>query len=63
MDLNAKAAVYYGLYFLDGDTLTLCVGPAQASPAYDPKSEPVESARPTKFDLEAGTIVVLKRSK
>ena len=63
INLNTKVAVFYGLYHLDGDTLTLCIGPAQASPLYDPQSKPDESARPTKFDAEAGTVVLLKRSK
>jgi hypothetical protein len=63
VDLSTKAAVFYGCYHLDGDTLTLCVGPAQASSAYDPKAKPDESTRPTKFDPEVGTVVVLTRSK
>src|SRR5262249_31752954 len=61
--LNAKIAVHYGLYHLDGATLTLCIGPAIVSSAYDPKSKPDENTRPTKFDPESGTMVVLKRSR
>src|SRR5262249_32388882 len=54
IDLSTKAAVYYGIYHLDGGTLTLCIGPAQASPAYDPRSKLDEKTRPTAFTPEAG---------
>jgi uncharacterized protein (TIGR03067 family) len=63
IDLSTKVAVCYGIYHLEGDTLTLCIGPAQASAPYDPKAEPDEKTRPARFDPEAGTVIVLKRDK
>ncbi|HKB06421.1 MAG TPA: G8 domain-containing protein [Gemmataceae bacterium] len=63
IDLSLKVAVFYGIYNLDRDTLTLCMGPAQASAPYDPKATPNEKTRPARFDPEAGTVVVLKRDK
>jgi hypothetical protein len=63
IDLSAKAVVFYGIYHLDGDTLTLCVDPAQLASAYDPKATSDEKTRPAKFDPEAGTVIVLKRNK
>jgi uncharacterized protein (TIGR03067 family) len=62
LTLNAKAAVYFGIYHVNGDALTLCIGPAQAAPAYDPKSKPDAKTRPTEFSPEAGTVLVLRRT-
>jgi hypothetical protein len=63
IDLSTKVAVFNGIYHLGGDTLTLCIGPTQASAPYDPKAAPDEKTRPAKFDPEAGTVIVLKRNK
>jgi hypothetical protein len=63
IDLRTKAAVFYGIYHLQGDTLTLCIGPAQTSASYDAKATPDEKTRPIRFDPEAGTVIVLKRNK
>jgi uncharacterized protein (TIGR03067 family) len=50
-----------GLYKLDGDKLTLCMGVTQASPVYDKRAKNDESTRPEAISPEAGTVIVLKR--
>ncbi len=52
-----------GLYKLDGDELTICMGVTQASPVYDKRAKSDESTRPTAINPEAGTVIVLKRIK
>lgn len=52
-----------GLYKLDGDELTICMGVTQASPVYDKRAKNDESTRPTAISPEAGTVIVLKRIK
>jgi uncharacterized protein (TIGR03067 family) len=51
----------FGIYKLDGDELTVCMGVTQASPTYDKLAKVEESTRPTALDAEAGTVIVLKR--
>ena len=52
-----------GLYRLDGDQLTLCMGVTQASPVYDKRARSDESTRPAAISPAAGTVIVLKRIK
>jgi uncharacterized protein (TIGR03067 family) len=52
-----------GLYRLDGDELTLCMGITQASPVFDKRAKSDESTRPAAISPAAGTVIVLKRIK
>jgi uncharacterized protein (TIGR03067 family) len=61
IDLGQKLSVNLGIYKLEGDTLTICIGPSQASPIIDPAAKPDEQARPAEFSPEAGTVIVLRR--
>jgi uncharacterized protein (TIGR03067 family) len=54
-------ALYHGLYSLDGDELTMCLGASQASPSYDKRAKNDESTRPGAISPESGTVIVLKR--
>lgn len=54
-------SVSLGLYKLDGDDLTICMGVTQASPVYDKRAKNDESTRPEAISPEAGTVIVLKR--
>jgi uncharacterized protein (TIGR03067 family) len=64
IDLDGpKKAVSYGLYRLDGDELTVCMGTTQPSPSYDKQAKGEESRRPTTISPEAGTVIVLRRVK
>jgi uncharacterized protein (TIGR03067 family) len=53
----------FGIYQLDGEELTVCMGVTQASPTYDKQAKVDESTRPTALNAEAGTVIVLKRVK
>jgi uncharacterized protein (TIGR03067 family) len=52
-----------GIYKLDGDELTLCMGVSQASPSYDKQAKNSETKRPATISPEEGTVIVLKRIK
>ncbi len=62
VEFDRKLSVNLGICKVEGDTLTICVGPAQVSPRYDPKAKLDEKGRPTRFSPEAGTLIVLKRA-
>jgi len=51
-----------GIYKLNGDELTICMGTTQAAP-YDKGARNDESTRPTAINPEAGTVIVLKKVK
>jgi uncharacterized protein (TIGR03067 family) len=51
----------FGIYKLDGDELTVCMGGSQPSPTYDKQAKPDESTRPTAISPESGTVIVLQR--
>src|SRR5262249_60482328 len=61
IDLRGKVSVNPGIYGLEGDTLTVCIGSSHASPAHDPAAKPDGQTRPTEFSPEAGTVIVLRR--
>ena len=52
-----------GIYKLDGDELTICMGVTMASPVYDKRAKNDEGTRPAAISPEAGTVIVLKRIK
>jgi uncharacterized protein (TIGR03067 family) len=58
-----KKSQSYGIYRLDGDELTVCMGVSQSSPTYDPMASGEESTRPATLSPECGTVIVLKRVK
>jgi uncharacterized protein (TIGR03067 family) len=53
----------FGVYKLDGDELTLCMGVTQASPRYDKRAKNDETTRPASISPQAGTVVLLRRIK
>jgi uncharacterized protein (TIGR03067 family) len=61
IDLRGKVSVNPGIYRLEGDTLTICLGSSHVSPDYDPTAKPDGQTRPTEFSPEAGTVIMLKR--
>jgi uncharacterized protein (TIGR03067 family) len=61
IDLRGKVSVNPGIYGLEGDTLTICLGWSHVSPAYDPAAKPDGQTRPTDFSPEAGTVIMLQR--
>lgn len=64
IDLDGpKKASYRGIYRLDGDEVTVCVGVSLPSPAFEPEKAAAdhEATRPAAFSPEAGTVVVLRR--
>jgi uncharacterized protein (TIGR03067 family) len=58
-----RKATHYGIYKLDGDEVTVCMGVSQASPVYDKRAKSDESTRPAAISPEAGTVIVLKKVK
>jgi hypothetical protein len=52
-----------GLYKLEGDELTICMGNTQASPTYDKQAKSDGQMRPGRISPESGTVIVLKRVK
>jgi uncharacterized protein (TIGR03067 family) len=56
-----KKGLSYGIYKLDGDELTVCMGVSQPSPMYDKQAKADESTRPADISPEAGTVIVLRR--
>jgi hypothetical protein len=63
VDLNVLKRAVYGIYRLEGDELTLCLGVTQPSPAYDKQAKGDEGTRPAVISPEAGTVIVLQRVK
>jgi uncharacterized protein (TIGR03067 family) len=64
IDLDGpRKALHYGIYKLDGDELTVCMGISQLSPTYGGKGQGDESTRPAALRPEAGTLILLKRVK
>jgi uncharacterized protein (TIGR03067 family) len=51
----------FGIYELNGDELTICMGVTQASPSYDKQAKNDERNRPAALSPEAGTVIVLRR--
>lgn len=61
-----KKAISYGIYKIEGDELTVCMGKTQQAPEYLDKADGMaqaEKVRPTSFTPEAGTVLILKRVK
>jgi uncharacterized protein (TIGR03067 family) len=56
-----KKSLSLGLYQLDGDELTVCMGATQPSPSYDKQAKRVNGSRPTAIGPEAGTVIMLRR--
>ncbi len=66
IDLSGpKKAMTYGIFRLDGDELTICLGKLQPLPEYEKAlgSKSDETSRPKEFSPEAGTLIVLRRVK
>jgi uncharacterized protein (TIGR03067 family) len=67
IDLNGFGkSASYGIYKLAGDELTVCMGVKCPSPTFDKEAKPEADAkdtRPTTFNPEVGTVIVLKRVK
>ena len=63
IDLSGpKKVMTYGIFQLDGDELTICLGKTQSLPEYEKAlgSKSDEMSRPTEFSPEAGTVIVLR---
>ena len=66
IDVNGpKKASYAGIYRLDGDELTVCLGTSKSAMGYGSTREVARPGgdRPAAFDPDTGTLVVLKRLK
>jgi uncharacterized protein (TIGR03067 family) len=63
IDLDRPKSLHYGVYKLDGDELTVCLGVSQPSPAYDKQAKGDEGTRPAAVSPESGTVIVLRRVK
>jgi uncharacterized protein (TIGR03067 family) len=65
IDLDGpKKASYRGIYRLDGDRLTICLGASRFPSAYGRQAGPEgdsRTGRPAEFSPEAGTLLVLER--
>lgn len=56
-----KKSVHCGIYKLDGDEWTVCMGVSQPSPSYYKQAKRDENTRPATLSPEAGTVILLKR--